>query len=76
MPHREGLEALKTTLHNEKIPTKKADTIVEFSKLVLTSNHSKFLGQPYLQMSGRAMGAKMAPSYANLFMGMLEQQML
>ena len=37
IPHKEGLEALKTTLDNEKIPTKKADTIQEFSKLVLTS---------------------------------------
>ena len=67
IPHKEGLEALKTTLDNEKIPTKKADTILEFSKFVLTSNHFKFLGQHYLQMSGTAMGTKMAPSYAKLF---------
>ena len=59
-----------------KIPSAKANTIIEFSELVLTSNHFKFLGQNYLQMSGTAMGTKMAPSYANLFMGVLEQQML
>ena len=67
---------LKKTLHNEKIPRKKANTILEFSELVLNSNQFKFLGQHYLQMSGTAMGTKMAPSYANLFMGVLEKQML
>ena len=76
IPHKEGLEALKKTLHNEKIPRKKANTILEFSELVLNSNQFKFLGQHYLQMSGTAMGTKMAPSYANLFMGVLEKQML
>ena len=45
-------------------------------ELVLSSNQFKFLGQHYLQMSGTAMGTKMAPSYANLFMGVLEKQML
>ena len=67
IPHKEGLEALKTTPDNEKIPTKKADTILEFSKLVLISNHFKFLGQHYLQMSGTAMGTKMAPYIAIRF---------
>ena len=76
IPHKEGLEALKKTLHNEKILRKKANTILEFSELVLNSNQFKFLGQHYLQMSGTAMGTKMAPSYANLFMGVLEKQML
>ena len=76
IPHKQGLEALKKTLHNEKIPRKKANTILEFSELVLNSNQFKFLGQHYLQMSGTAMGTKMAPSYANLFMGVLEKQML
>ena len=76
IPHKEGLEALRITLDRENIPSAKANTIIEFSELVLTSNHFKFLAQNYLQMSGTAMGTKMAPSYANLFMGVLEQQML
>ena len=67
---------LKKTLHNEKIPRKKANTILEFSELVLNSNQFKFLGKHYLQMSGAAMGTKMVPSYSNLFMGVLEKEML
>ena len=43
IPHKEGLEALKKTLHSEKISRKKANTILEFSKLVLNSNQFKFL---------------------------------
>ena len=30
VPHKEGLEALRKTLHNEKIPRKKANTVLEF----------------------------------------------
>ena len=74
--HKEGLEALRITLDRENIPSAKANIIIKFSELVLTSNHFKFLGQKYLQMSSTAMGTKMAPSYTNLLMGVLEQQML
>ena len=58
IPHKEGLEALRITLDRENIPSAKANTIIEFSELVLTSNHFKFLGQNYLQMSGTAMGTR------------------
>ena len=40
IPHKKGLEGLKTKLDNEKIPTKKADTIIEFLKLILTTSSS------------------------------------
>ena len=75
-PHKEGLDALQKALENENVPEKKIDTILDFSKLVLTCNRFKFLGQNYLQMFGTAMGTKMAPSYANIFMSVLEKQML
>ena len=35
-----------------------------------------FNGDHYLQINGTAMGTKMAPSYANIFMGKLEKQLL
>ena len=62
IPHKDGLEALKKTLEEENVNKSKATTILDFSKLVLTSNYFKFLGQSYLQKSGTAMGTKMAPS--------------
>jgi hypothetical protein len=42
---------------------------IEMLTLVLKNNHFTFDGNHYLQINGIAMGTKMAPSYANIFMG-------
>jgi hypothetical protein len=44
--------------------------------LVLKKKHFSFDGNHYLQINGTAMGTKMAPSYANIFMGDLEERLL
>lgn len=44
------------------------------AELVLTKNYFLFEHQYYLQTSGTAMGATMAPDYANLYLGSLEEQ--
>ena len=43
------------------------------TKLVLKNNVFEFNNNYYLQIQGTAMGTKMAPAYANLFMGKLEE---
>ncbi|CAM2118475.1 unnamed protein product [Caretta caretta] len=43
---------------------------------VLTHNHFRFGGNLYLRVSGTAMGTRMAPQYANIFMAGLEQRFL
>jgi hypothetical protein len=40
--------------------------------MVLKKNNFTFNGDHYLQINGTAMGTKMAPSYANTFMGNLK----
>jgi hypothetical protein len=40
------------------------------------TNNFTFDGNHYLQINGAAMGSKMAPSYANIFMGDLEERLL
>ena len=45
-------------------------------RLVLAKNNFSFLGKHYLQVHGTAMGTRMAPSFACLFMGDLEERML
>ncbi len=44
--------------------------------LVLHNNVFRFNDQFYLQLQGTAMGTKMAPAYANIFMGGLESKVL
>jgi hypothetical protein len=44
--------------------------------MVHRKNNFIFNGDHYLQINGTAMGTKMAPSYANIFMGRSEKQLL
>ena len=44
-------------------------------ELVLENNVFEFNETFYIQKQGTAMGTKMAPSYANLFMGKLEESL-
>ena len=53
----------------------KIATILKFIELVLTSNNLKFQGSHYVQMTGTAMGKRMALTYANLYMGGLETEL-
>ena len=43
-------------------------------KLVLTKNNFEFNEEHYLQIAGTAMGTRVAPSYANIFMAQFEQK--
>jgi hypothetical protein len=52
------------------------ECLVEMLPLVLKKKHFSFDGNHYLQINGTAMGTKMAPSYANIFMGDLEERLL
>ncbi|KAL9958229.1 hypothetical protein ACROYT_G035215, partial [Oculina patagonica] len=79
IPHDEGLEALKEALMNsveaEREGTLNED-IVAFADLVLKSNNFEFNGGHYLQKRGTAIGTRMAPSYANIFMDRLERSLI
>ena len=49
------------------------NAIHKLMNIVHKSNIIRFADKCYLQIQGTAMGTKMAPSYANLFMGKIEQ---
>lgn len=51
-------------------------SILSLLRLVLHCNNFTFEDKHYLQTGGTAMGTKVAPSYANIFMGELESKML
>ena len=43
---------------------------------MLKSNNFEFNGRHYLQKRGTAIGTRMAPSYANIFMDRLERRLI
>ena len=80
IPHKDGRESLLYYVSNEELKFKhpeqpEPEIIVELAKIVLKNNVIEFNNKFYLQKQGTAMGTKMAPSYANLFMGKLENKL-
>ncbi len=76
IPHANGIKACEHFPRHNNYNNNKVDTILNFIELVLTCNNLTFQGNHYVQQTGTAMGTKMAPTYANLYMGHLEQQLL
>ena len=76
IPHLEGIQSIKEMLAIHKPPDMLPHNsyIIETLELVLTNNHFEFNGEFYHQLSGTAMGTKLAPSYANLFMTKFEDK--
>ena len=50
------------------------ESICELLELVLTCNNFQFNGENYVQIGGTAMGTKVAPSLANIFMADFEDK--
>ena len=76
IPHEEGIEACREVWDTRQSPTIPTRHLVELLTHVLKLNNFEFNGEHYLQVNGTAMGTKMAPSYANIFMGRLESQLI
>ena len=76
IPHNEGLEAIRKILNTRTNPEIPTDHIVDLVELVLKNNNFVFDGKHFLQRRGTAIGTRMAPAYANLFMYDLESQLL
>ncbi len=73
IPHHDGLRALKFFLNKRPVQGLSTSVLVRLAELVLTLNNFSF-GEHYKQISGVAMGTKMGPNYANLFVGFVEKQ--
>ena len=76
IPHDKGLQSIREALDNGESPEIPTETIVDLAELVLRNNNFEFNENHYLQTLGTAIGTKMAPSYANLFMDRLERRLL
>jgi predicted GIY-YIG superfamily endonuclease len=76
IPHNEGLQACSEAWETRTVNNPPTHFLVQLLELVLKLNNFEFNEENYLQINGTAMGTKMAPSYANIFMGKLEGQLL
>ena len=79
IPHLEGIQACTEALQKAKENNpSQPDTAVLgcLLEIVLKNNCFEFYGTYYKQLQGTAMGTKLAPAYANIFMGYLEHNIL
>ena len=74
IPQKEGIDVIKQLLTKERpsayLPTN--SSMCKLLELVLTKNNFQFNGRNYLQINGTAMGTRVAPTYANLYMSYFE----
>ena len=80
IPHQDGMNAVLNRLYGTQ---KQADemtippnTMEDLLNIVLKQNYFQFADKMFHQIQGTAMGTKMAPSYANIFMAELEERLL
>ena len=71
IPNKEGIRAVAKTLAKyrpgQHHPSNQS--LIQLLDIVLYKNNFEFNGDHFLQTSGTAMGTRVAPSYANNFMG-------
>ena len=74
IPNDEGLLALKHFFDLLTVKESSSETLLRLADLVLTLNCFSFADSYFKQINGVAMGTKMGPSYANLFVGYIEHK--
>ena len=74
IPNGDGLLALTHFLNKRQVIQPSTRTLVRLAELVLTLNTFSFNGNFYRQIGGVAMGTRLGPNYACLFMGHIEEQ--
>ncbi|XP_071796343.1 uncharacterized protein [Asterias amurensis] len=73
---RDGIGACVSALNASNQSRPSVSHTKELMSHILMKNNFTFSDRHFLQVQGTAMGTKMAPSYANLFMSQLEDRLL
>jgi len=79
IPNKDGLQACYEAWRDEEIRDPQhppAETLRHLLEIVLKLNTLEFNKEFYLQTQGSAMGAVLAPAYANVFMTKLESEVI
>ncbi len=76
IPIEDGLHQVGLRIHKYRDRYKKPSTsaLIKLMRLVLEKNNFQFNGVNYLQIAGTAMGTRMAPQFANLYMAQFEEK--
>ena len=76
IPNNEGIRACAKALllHRSRHHKPQIHYLIGLLRMVLTMNNFEFNGEHYLQTGGTAMGTRVAPSFANLFMADFEEK--
>ena len=75
-PNDDGLANLRNSLLVNSIPTLTINGICDMTELVLRRNVLEFNREYLIQSSGTAIGTKLAPGYASLFLSIFERYLL
>ena len=73
IPHVDGVDACSKFLNDRRVTDISTDVLCYLISFILTHNNFVFDDHNYLQTSGTAIGTRMAPCFANLFMASIEQ---
>ena len=76
IPHSDGADACREHLAQRPVCVPATEDVLKLIHLVLDMNCFTFKGKHYRQTLETAMGTRMAPSFANLFMAVLEKKIL
>ena len=76
IPHEDGLVGMRKALDAREDKTVSADSLIELAECVLKNNIFEYNTSFYKQLRGTTIGTKMAPPYAIIFMGDLEENFL
>ena len=76
IPHAEGLAAIRKALDLRVDKTISTNLLMEMLEFVLKNNYFGFRSEMFKQIEGTAIGTKMAPPYACIFMDGVEKEFL
>ena len=76
IPNDGGLCAQQYYLDKREMLEPSTDTLLRLAELVLTLNTFELNGEFYKQTGGVAMGSRLGPNYAFLFVGYVEERVL
>ena len=76
IPHEVGLRALRGALNKRDEETISTEELLKMAEFVLKNSYFEFSNKIKQQISGTAIGTKLAPPYARIFMSDLETKFL